>query len=44
MNWANAENVLMSPFELMAATDTLYSAVGTKSCSVTLVLDVCIVV
>ena len=26
VNWANAENELISPLELMAATDTVYSA------------------
>ena len=36
----NVENELIPPLELMAATDTVYSALGTKSRSVTLVLDV----
>ena len=39
VNGANAQNVLMSPFELMAATDTVYSALGIKPCRITLVLD-----
>ena len=33
-------NALILPHELMPATDTLYSALGAKSCSVTLVLEV----
>ena len=32
VNGANVENVLMSPFELMTATDTVYSALGIKPC------------
>ena len=46
VNWANAENVLLTPFELMATTDTVtvYSALGTKFCRVTLVLEVFTVV
>ena len=35
-----AENALMLPFKVIAATDTLYTALGTKPFSVTLVLDV----
>ena len=37
MKWAASEELLMAPFELMAATSTSYSALGTKSTSVTLV-------
>ena len=33
----DGENALMSPIELMAATDTVYSALGIKPCSTTLV-------
>ena len=33
----NGENALMSPIELMAATDTVYSALGIKPRSTTLV-------
>ena len=39
VNWTNAENELISPLELMAATDTVYSAPCAKPCNVTLVLD-----
>ena len=39
LNWTVAEKALMFPMLLIAATDTVYSALGTKSCSVTLVLD-----
>ena len=44
VNWVTSENALMSPFELMAATFTVYSALGNKSCSVTLALEVFTVV
>ena len=44
VNWVTSEKELMSPFELMAATSTVYSALGTKFCSVTLVLEVFTVV
>ena len=40
----STENALMSPLELMAATDTTYSASGIKSRKVTLVLVVYTVV
>ena len=40
----SAECALMPPNEVMAATSTVYSALGTKSCSVTLVLEVFTVV
>ena len=40
MNWNNVEKGLICPFELMAATSTVYSVLGTKSRSVTLVLEV----
>ena len=40
VNWITSEKELMSLFELMAATSTVYSALGTKSCSVTLALEV----
>ena len=39
VNGANAQNVLKSPFELMVATDTVYSALGIKPCRITLALD-----
>ena len=44
VNWVTSEKELMSPFELMAATSTVYSALGTKSCSVTLALEMFTVV
>ena len=44
VKWNNAEKGLICPFESMPATDTVYSALGTKSCSVTLVLEVFTVV
>ena len=44
VNWVTSENALMSPFELMAATSTVYSALGTKFCSVTLALEMFTVV
>ena len=40
----STESALMSPIELMAATDTAYSALGIKSCKVTLGLLVYTVV
>ena len=40
VNWANVENELIPPLELMAATDTVYSATRPKPCNVTLVLYV----
>ena len=40
MNGVVAENSLMLSPKVMAATDTLYTALGIKPFSVTLVLDV----
>ena len=38
VKWAASEELLMAPFEKMAATSTSYSALGFRSCSVTLVV------
>ena len=38
MKWAASEELLMAPFEKMAATSTSYSALGARSGSLTLVL------
>ena len=38
--WILAENALMSPLELMAATDTLYSEFGISSARAILVCEV----
>ena len=44
VNGVVAENALMPPLpKAMVATDTLYTALGTKPFSVTLVLDVYVV-
>ena len=43
-NRVAAEYTLTSPFELIAATDTVYSASGTRSYSATLVVAVFTVV
>ena len=38
MNGVTAEKLLMAPFEKIAATSTSYSALGSRSCRVTLVV------
>ena len=44
VNWAMAEKLLLTPFELMAATATSYAALGTKPRSVTLATEMFTVV